>query len=75
MAMAFLSFGLAFALPCQAETTEDKEAAALLTDAKKSFKQHVEPFVKNYCVECHGNRRSKSGVNFEVAVQKPGACY
>jgi hypothetical protein len=43
-----------------------------LADAKQSFRQHVEPFVKNYCVSCHGNRKSKSGINFEVAVRKPG---
>ncbi|MFN0078690.1 MAG: DUF1592 domain-containing protein [Prosthecobacter sp.] len=70
--MTLLSLSLASALPCLAETDEDKEAAAQLADAKKAFKQHVEPFVKNYCVECHGNRKSKSAINFEVAVKKPG---
>ena len=72
MAMASLSFALTFALPCPAQTAEDKEATAQLADAKQSFRQHVEPFVKNYCVSCHGNRKSKSGINFEVAVRKPG---
>lgn len=72
MALPLLCLAFASAHPCPAQTVEDKEAAALLTDAKKSFKQHVEPFVKNYCVECHGNRKSKSGINFEVAVRKPG---
>jgi len=68
MAMTLLSF----ALPCLAQTAEDKEEVAQLADAKQSFRQHVEPFVKNYCVSCHGNRKSKSGINFEVAVRKPG---
>jgi len=72
MAMTLMSLALAFTVPCLAETDEDKEAAAQLADAKKAFKQHVEPFVKNYCVECHGNRKSKSAINFEVAVKKPG---
>ena len=72
MAMTLLGFAFTLTLPSQSQTVEDKEAAELLTDAKKSFKQHVEPFVKSYCVECHGNRKSKSGINFEVAVRKPG---
>jgi hypothetical protein len=70
MAMAFLN--LALALPCQAQTAEDKEADAMLAEAKQSFRQHVEPFVKKYCVECHGNRKSKAGLNLEVALRKPG---
>lgn len=41
-------------------------------DAKQAFNNHVVTFVKEYCVECHGNRRSKAGLNFEVAVRKPG---
>ncbi|MCB1211610.1 MAG: DUF1592 domain-containing protein, partial [Verrucomicrobiales bacterium] len=40
--------------------------------AKKAFSEHVVPFVKEYCLECHSNRRSKAGLNFEVAVRKPG---
>ncbi len=72
--IAMILLGIAFtsSLPCRAESADDKEAAVLLADAQKAFKQQVEPFVKNYCVECHGNRKSKSGINFEVAVRKPG---
>jgi hypothetical protein len=43
----------------------------MLTDAKRSFKDHVEPFVKQYCAECHGDR-PKAGLNLKVAVRKPG---
>ncbi len=39
--------------------------------AQKAFKQDVEPFVKQYCVECHGDR-PKAGLNLKVAVRKPG---
>jgi hypothetical protein len=42
------------------------------TKAQKTFKQDVEKFVKQYCLECHSNRRSKAGLNLEVAVRKPG---
>jgi hypothetical protein len=43
----------------------------MLAEAKQSFRQHVEPFVKQYCVECHGDR-PKAGLNLKVAVNKPG---
>ncbi|MDZ4405436.1 DUF1592 domain-containing protein [Prosthecobacter sp.] len=72
MALSLLCLALALTHSCPAQTAEDQEASAQLANAKKSFKQHVEPFVKNYCVECHGNRKSKSAINFEVAVRKPG---
>jgi hypothetical protein len=32
----------------------------------------ITPFVKKYCFECHGNRKSKAGINYEVAIRKPG---
>lgn len=51
---------------------EDKQADALHTEAMTSFKKDVVPFVKENCVECHGNRKSKAGLNLEVAVRKPG---
>lgn len=67
-----VSLSFTLTLPCRAESADDPDFAALQVDAKKSFREGVAPFVKNYCVECHGNRRSKSGLNFEVAVRKPG---
>lgn len=42
------------------------------SSAQKAFKQHAEPFAKKYCFECHGNRRSKAGLNLEIAIRKPG---
>ncbi|MDZ4288356.1 MAG: DUF1592 domain-containing protein [Prosthecobacter sp.] len=72
MAISLLGFAFTLSMPCQAETADDKEAAALLADAKKSFRDGVTPFVKTYCLECHGNRKSKAGVNYEVALKKPG---
>jgi len=41
-------------------------------DAKKAFRDGVTPFVKEYCLECHSNRRSKGGLNYEVALKNPG---
>ncbi|MFM2143705.1 MAG: hypothetical protein RLZZ476_2249, partial [Verrucomicrobiota bacterium] len=67
LALPILS--LALALPCFAE---DKELAALQSAAQKAFKQDVEKFAAKYCFECHGNRRSKAGLNLEIAIRKPG---
>ncbi len=53
----------------------EKESSELLVKqqaAQKAFKQDVQKFVATYCFECHGNRRSKAGLNLEVALKKPG---
>lgn len=55
-----------------AEDVPDAEFLALQTEAKKSFKDGVAPFVKEYCIECHGNRRTKGGLNLEPALKNPG---
>lgn len=60
-------------IPSAAAADEpDAALAARQAEAKRAFADHVVPFVKEYCVECHGNRRSKAALNFEVAVRKPG---
>lgn len=64
---------MALQFPCQAESSEDAELAKLQGDIKKSFRESVAPFVKEYCQQCHGNRRSKGGINFEAALKNPGA--
>lgn len=55
-----------------AATTTDPELAAQQSAAQKAFRDHVAPFVKEYCLECHGNRRTKGGLNLEPALKKPG---
>jgi len=72
MAMTALSLALTSALSCAAEGVGDQELATLQAAAKKAFDKNAVPFVKEYCLECHSNRRSKGGLNFEVAVRKPG---
>lgn len=67
--LAFPILILALAHPCSAQ---DKDLAAMQSAAQKAFKQHAEPFAKKYCFECHSNRRSKAGLNLEIAVRKPG---
>jgi hypothetical protein len=72
---AVLGHALAFhmASPCLADTgRESADEAALRADARKTFKEHVEPFVKAYCTKCHGGGRAKANVNLEVALKDPG---
>lgn len=54
------------------QAQEDPETAALQAEAQKAFSKDVAPFVKSYCIECHSNRRTKGGLNFEPALKKPG---
>lgn len=59
--------------PCLAESgRESGDEAALRADAKKTFKEQVEPFVKSYCTKCHGGGRAKANINFEVDLKDPG---
>jgi len=51
---------------------ESDDEAALQADARKIFKENVEPFVKTYCTKCHGGGRAKANVNLEVALKDPG---
>lgn len=73
-AMALLVFGLApfLALAAGAEPADDGEFSALQAEAKKTFRDQVTPFVRTYCLNCHGNRKTKGGVNFEPALKAPG---
>jgi len=72
MAMTFVGFASAFTALCQAEPADEKEFAALQTEIKESFRESVTPFLKNYCLECHNNRRTKGGLNFDPAIKSPG---
>jgi len=72
--IALFVFGLApfLALAADADPADDAEFSALQAEAKKTFRDQVTPFVRTYCLNCHGNRKSKGGVNFEPALKAPG---
>jgi mono/diheme cytochrome c family protein len=55
-----------------AESRVDRDFAALKADAQKSFKDGVTPFVKTYCIGCHGQDRQKGGINFQPALSNAG---
>ena len=64
---------LSVVMACRAETVRGSaDEAALRSDARKTFKEHVEPFVKTYCTKCHGGGRAKANVNLEVDLKDPG---
>ncbi|MFM8420370.1 MAG: DUF1592 domain-containing protein [Verrucomicrobiota bacterium] len=64
---------LSVVMACRAETVRGAaDEAALRSDARKTFKEHVEPFVKTYCTKCHGGGRAKANVNLEVDLKDPG---
>ena len=40
----------------------------------KTFRDEVTPFLKNYCMECHGDKNSKKGdLSFNGVFGRPGA--
>lgn len=55
----------------RAETGEGSlDEEALRARARKTFEDTVEPFVKRYCLRCHGSR-PKAGINFKSALKNP----
>lgn len=69
---ATLRFGLWLCLtaPCAlvAENHERQKA-----EADQYFRENVKPFITNYCLPCHQNRRhTRGGVNFSPALNTPG---
>jgi hypothetical protein len=72
IAMTLFGFALTLTLPCKAEPADDGDFAALQADAKKSFQDRVTPFVSTYCVDCHGKKKRKGGINFLPALKNPG---
>ena len=69
----FLSLAWSLVSLCRADTDrESAEEAALRADARKTFKEQVQPFVQTYCTKCHGGGRAKANVNLEVDLKDPG---
>ncbi|GAA4436529.1 DUF1588 domain-containing protein [Bremerella cremea] len=64
-----LMIGFSTTSPCQAEPVD---FPALQADARKTFKEKVGPFVKKYCIDCHGTR-PEAGINLQSALSSPGA--
>ncbi|WP_395746664.1 DUF1592 domain-containing protein [Prosthecobacter sp.] len=61
----------AAAAPVSAASPAATDSPAIAAEVQKTFKEHISPFIKTYCFECHGDRRMKGGVNFAPALKNP----
>ena len=75
-APVFLFLALIFCLasPCGARAdTGGADYEALKADSEAFFSDRVTPFINDYCISCHQNRRpTQAGVNFSPALKAPG---
>jgi mono/diheme cytochrome c family protein len=73
-AMAAFLLGVVWSLatPGKAALVDDKEFAALQTETQKLFKEKVTPFIKDYCWQCHGDKKMKGGITFAPVLKAPG---
>ncbi len=53
------------------KTPEETAMELKKAEVKKTFREKVEPFVKTYCFECHGDRKMKGGVTYHPALKNP----
>jgi len=69
-----LSLILGLVSPCGARAdTGGADHEALRADSEAYFTDRVTPFIKDYCIQCHQNRRpTQAGVNFSPALKAPG---
>ncbi len=72
LALTLAGLALASAGAGRAQPASNADFTALQAEIRKSFRDQVTPFVRTYCLNCHSNRRSKGGVNFESALKYPG---
>ncbi len=54
-----------------AERADDAEWAKARSEAMKTYKRQVVPFVGKYCERCHGGSKQKSGFTFQSALRNP----
>ena len=67
---------LATALPGRAATSELADAEARRKEVRQTFLNDIVPFLKANCLECHGNKKRKAGVDFSRMINRPeGADY
>src|SRR4051812_44041848 len=67
---------LLLALPAalRADDSSKSDTAALSrarTEAAKTFKNEVSPFISNYCLRCHNDKRPSGDVTFQNVAKTP----
>ena len=56
-----------------AEGNDDAELATARSEAMKTYKGQVAPFIATYCARCHSGKKQKGGVTFQSALKNPGS--
>jgi hypothetical protein len=51
----------------------DPESPNTQAESKKIFNEKISPFLKNYCTDCHGDKKQKGGFTFRAALKNPGS--
>lgn len=68
---------LAWLMPAMTLAIAPAESEAEFDAKRKSaaevFRTEVTPFLKSYCMDCHGNKRPQGGLNFTVLYRRPAA--
>ena len=64
---------LAFALPALSPVASAADAEARQREVTNTFRNEVMPFLKSYCVDCHGTKKRKGGLSFTKMSQRPEA--
>ena len=69
-----LAVVVCLAVPGSAQAAAgDADHQSLKADAETYFGDRVTPFIEDYCIACHQNRRpTQAGVNFSPALKDPG---
>src|SRR3954451_8534797 len=73
--MATVVFGILSSQPIigSAQISVDGDFATLKAEAEQHFRDHVAPFIKTYCLDCHSSKRpTEAGLNFSPALKNPG---
>jgi mono/diheme cytochrome c family protein len=73
MAVALVGFAFALSRPCHAAPTDDVDFAARQANSRKTLRESVNPFVTTYCIDCHGNKKTKGGLNLQPALKNPSS--
>ncbi len=71
--MVLKGLAILLTVPGNANPSDAGDFAARQAEAKKSFQEGVTPFVRTYCLRCHGQDRQRGGINFQPALSNPGA--
>src|SRR5476651_990214 len=56
-----------------AASAEDDATEARRKEVADAYRNEVVPFLKTYCIECHGDKKKKGGLDFTKLFKRPEA--